>query len=311
MTRTRIEHWARDIIERLKKGQPIEDAGVELKADWIPDHRDAARRIAAQANAARGEPVLFLFGVDQKARKVSGATNVDTADWYAQVKRHFDGFAPVLHDHLFEVDGLAVAALQFDSDAAPFVVRTGQSKPDFEVPWREGTSLRSARRGDLLRLLVPLSRRPDIEVLAAGIELLYKGSERTDERLGGTYNITSTLRLYITPRSAERVVIPFHRCSMRSRIADAGPWRDLRPWGSTESGASIKSTRHDIVVDGPGAFFVQGVLAVENLEGAQADANGEVQLDLGFTGTDDRMAFSMTAGNRRNDGHRLLYGTQF
>lgn len=49
MRKTDIEFWALSIIERVEKGQPVEDSRVELKGDWI-DPKKAARRIAGHAN---------------------------------------------------------------------------------------------------------------------------------------------------------------------------------------------------------------------------------------------------------------------
>ena len=63
MRRHEIEDWALRIIEQVESGQPNEDYRVELKAQW-PDTREAARRIAGHANAAHGEPILWLIGVD-------------------------------------------------------------------------------------------------------------------------------------------------------------------------------------------------------------------------------------------------------
>ena len=66
MNSTQIESWALRIIDIVKKGQPNEDFLVELKRDWI-DKDKAARRIAGHANAARGENILWLIGVDDNS----------------------------------------------------------------------------------------------------------------------------------------------------------------------------------------------------------------------------------------------------
>ena len=56
-----------------------EDARVELKADWI-DESKMARRLAGHANAANGEHVLWLFGVDEKAEKGRRVPGVQPAE---------------------------------------------------------------------------------------------------------------------------------------------------------------------------------------------------------------------------------------
>ena len=52
-----IELWARDIIESVLNGQPVEDSRVELKAEWLEAEK-AAPRLGGHANASRGENIL-------------------------------------------------------------------------------------------------------------------------------------------------------------------------------------------------------------------------------------------------------------
>ena len=76
-----------------------------------------------------------------------------------------------------------------------------------EVPWREGTATRSARREDLVRILSPLQRLPDLEVLGAALEMERPG--------GGAEKIEVwrvALKVFVTPRDNNQIVIPFHRC---------------------------------------------------------------------------------------------------
>jgi hypothetical protein len=60
-----IEAWALNAIDRVRSGQPNDDARVELEAGWPDDPKKAARRIAGHANAARGTPILWMIGVDE------------------------------------------------------------------------------------------------------------------------------------------------------------------------------------------------------------------------------------------------------
>jgi len=83
-----IENWVLRIIEQVESGQPNEDYRVELKAKWL-DAKKAARRIAGHANAAHGEPILWLIGVDEE-EGVVGANNEELANWSAQVRAEFD-----------------------------------------------------------------------------------------------------------------------------------------------------------------------------------------------------------------------------
>jgi hypothetical protein len=58
-----IEAWALKIVDAVKRNAPHEDSRVECKAEWIAPSA-AARRIAAHGNAAGGEPILWLIGLD-------------------------------------------------------------------------------------------------------------------------------------------------------------------------------------------------------------------------------------------------------
>jgi hypothetical protein len=112
------------------------------------------------ANAARGQSVLWIIGADEKANRVVGADGIDLASW------------PEPQDLVVTFDGTPVVALLFTTDRAPYVVRN----PDFgrvagnierEVPWRAQTAVRSAKREDLIRILIPVLSSPTIEVRSA------------------------------------------------------------------------------------------------------------------------------------------------
>jgi hypothetical protein len=84
-----------------------------------PDPLGAARRIAAMANAARGEHFLWLVGVDQN----TGSTfqvNTDVASWWPAVQACFEGDPPVMR--VTHAEELLVLA--FDPEAPPYVVKT-------------------------------------------------------------------------------------------------------------------------------------------------------------------------------------------
>lgn len=202
-----IEAWTLGVIERVERRQPIEDSRVELKAGFPSDElgwRKWARRIAGLANAARGEPVLWLVGVNEKRATVPGAGACDPATWWPRVRRHFDGVAPRLIDVAVPHREVTVMALCFETDRAPFVVKNPDGGPvTCEVPWRDGTCVRTARREDLLRLLVPQARLPSVEVLQATLESLAPNG-----RLG------FLLTLYLIPVGGESVTLPLHRATV-------------------------------------------------------------------------------------------------
>jgi hypothetical protein len=94
-----IENWALRAIERVELRQPNEDSRVEIKVEWLEPKR-AARRIAGHANALRGEPVLWIIGVDEQSG-VIGASQNELSTWWEQVKAQFDGPAPVFATYWF------------------------------------------------------------------------------------------------------------------------------------------------------------------------------------------------------------------
>lgn len=145
-----IEAMAREVVHRATQRQPVEDMRVELKSEW-PDIQRAARQIAGLSNAALGDPVLWLVGVDEKSASVVGADAIDIAAWWDQVKACFDGTAPLLQHIALEIGGIPVVALLFQTDLAPFVVKNpAGGQISREVPWREGASTQSITREQLV-----------------------------------------------------------------------------------------------------------------------------------------------------------------
>lgn len=192
-----------DIVERATRGQPIEDDRIELKREWPDDKHKAARGIGGLCNASGGDWVLWVVGVDEMAGKVVGASQNNFADWWPQVKSQFDGVAPRVNELAVPVDGGTVVGLMFEPDRKPYVVKnTTQKVFDREVPWREATSTRSAKRHDLLRLLVVESSKLAVDVLHG--RFIVAGNGR-DFRVS----------LYVDPgRANVPVAIPSHRCGI-------------------------------------------------------------------------------------------------
>jgi hypothetical protein len=142
MNSRQIESWALRVIDCVKSGQPNEDFLVELKREWIDKYK-AARRIAGHANAARGENILWLIGVDEKQSLVVGAAAAELASWYPAVASFFNELAPRMIPLNIPVDDVIVVALLFETDRAPFVIKNpangqpGGGAVELEVPWRE------------------------------------------------------------------------------------------------------------------------------------------------------------------------------
>ncbi|HEX8274230.1 MAG TPA: hypothetical protein VF615_16445 [Longimicrobiaceae bacterium] len=279
MRPAQIEAWVLSIIDRIARSEPLEDARIELKAEW-PDTIKAARRIAGHANSARGENILWIIGVDE-IRGIVGATANDLAQWFQQVRSHFDGLPPDMLDLIIPVGSTTVVALYFDTARAPFVVynpvrnQAGAGPVELEVPWREGTRVRSARREDLIRLLVPLQALPIVELLDGYVRISSSGQ--------GNQKIPvwdCDVRLYITPRTQDRVFIPKHNVEFLLEASDLQttfyhlklepPMRYRRGPGLFSEGEplslTIGATSSEVLIDGPGVLHLKAHQRAESID---------------------------------------------
>jgi hypothetical protein len=259
---SQIEVWALQVIDRVRDSRPLEDARVEIKSSRIEPGK-AARRLAAHANTAGGEGILWVIGLDEQSGTASAAPQ-ELADWLPQVFKHFDGVCPSVTDVVVHANPGIVVALYIETIRAPFVVRNPvPSGPvTLEVPWREGTRTRSATRADLLRILTPVLSRPEIEVLKASVSI-----EVVEEAATQVIAWYAYLSLYIIPGETQ-LVIPCHRSSLSisnqrglSLLAhDLSLFapRTFHASGSVPASATIKTTPHEAIVDGPGLLEVRG-----------------------------------------------------
>jgi hypothetical protein len=253
-----IESWALRVIEQLEKRHNVEDTLVELKAEWPRDPNKAARRLGGHANAARGEPVLWLIGVDEKAGKVVGAPPSEFANWYPSVEKEFDGIAPrCIPLNIPHKEGTVVALL-VETDRAPYVVRnavhgqSGGGAVAFEVPWRNGARTDSAKRADLIRLLAPVTKLPEAELLAAGL-----GAQEETTPVGDCLSWRLDVYLFITPRGNTPVTIAAHRCESSIMPAEAGgyglPLSDYSFGSDTPGNVRTKGA---VTVNTPGLVII-------------------------------------------------------
>jgi hypothetical protein len=272
MTPSQLEHWVLRIFDQVRAGQVLEDSRVELKRSWISPSA-AARRIAAHANASRGDPVLWIVGLDERTGIISERRE-DLSTWWPQVEAEFEGGAPGLFDLWVHLENGGVTALLFDTARAPYVVRNpmrnqpGAGPFEFEVPWRDGARTRSARRSELLQMLVPLQTLPSVEVLSAGAVVMPDDA--------GSFCFQCNIQLYIVPRTSESLVIPFHRCEARLESAGffgkpSGPkslqlmpeyTMKQRP-GKPDAGfdyinnsLTVHGTNREVILRGPGVVEV-------------------------------------------------------
>ncbi len=266
-----IEAWTLDIIDRVNSNKPIEDYRVELKSEW-PEPQKAARQLAGHSNAARGEPILWLIGIDED-NGVIGASHQELSNWFAAVQSEFDGVVPSMIDLNVPVNGAVIVALYFETNRAPYVIRNplfGSERGgaiSYETPWREGTSTRSARRADLIKILVPTISLPEIDILEGRLNL----SEDRD----GNWNWHLNLSTYITPQIGFPCVLPFHQSEASFEIVNliektafdnvrlTPPYNRHRsgsgsPFATEPDSLTIGHTQNEAIIEGPGRLNIIG-----------------------------------------------------
>jgi hypothetical protein len=290
-----IENWAIRVIERVEANQPNEDVRVELKSDW-PEPTKAARRIAAHANSVGGEHILWLIGVDEKSGVVVGARHEEFSNWYSKVRAQFDEmFAPSVVNLNVPLNRQTVVALLFETDRVPYVVRNPAfGKVDggpvsLEVPWRDGTSVRSATRRDLLRVLTPLQLIPDCEI--HNTQLFVKRSVSKERKKES--NWTLVLTLFVIPKTEARIIIPEHRCSGWFKIKG----RKMRENFDTIELTAYKETLirdvgEGISIEGPGILHIEAKATTKAMSRFSTDA--ELFFALRPIGTENIISINMT-----------------
>jgi len=284
-----IENWALSIIERVESKQPVEDSRVELKSEWPKDHNKAARQIAGHANAARGEPVLWLLGVDEK-RGVTGADYQEVSNWMHSVEAKFDGLSPPSTHLNIPYRGGTVVAILWETERRPFLVKNSQGGPvSLEVPWRDAGSTRTANRTDLLKMLYPVSKIPSFEVIEGHLNISTGDKDDFGQLLCKGELL---LNVYILPGNDNRVVVPYHKCKARLRFTESDLyfdftciWCETSTFGTLLAGikpsSTITCTNSELIIDGPGmATFKTNNPAISSKQKPLAYGNVEIEIKV-------------------------------
>lgn len=295
-----IESWVLRAVDQVSRSSHCEDSLVELKSAW-PKPTVAARQIAAHANAARGAPILWIIGVDEVSG-VLGADATELADWFSAVRSYFNHVYPELQDINVQIGDHTVVALLFQTDRAPFLVKNpvfgapGGGSVEWEVPWREGRKTRTANREDIIRLVGPLVRLPELEWLKCSVSVRVEKS--ADEASLQKWYLYGSL--YVVPSGPEPLVIPFHRCGVTVTLANGQvleDWPDFRlspprrMYMSRGSGISssvdsmtVESSSSEVIIAGPGRVkFEASVISDQDPE--PVAGNVSVTLRLNAIGT--------------------------
>lgn len=286
MQRQEFENHVRRAIERVTANQRIEDAAIEAKSKYLAPEK-VARRLAGHANAAGGNEVIWIIGLDEDAGEVFGLPeNFDKANWLSSVRSQFEAnmMPDLLCDLNIPVEDKTVSAYLFDTSNAPYVVRNADhgTRPgvpvEFEVPWRVGTSTRTATHANLIRMLVPKLRVPEVELLGASLE-------RITQVVGGMQHIFLRIKCHVFfyPRGSDRLSIPLHKSSIDIRFPDG--LRSVHPTeGMAQSMGLIESVPGALIINGPGRWLFDGDFS----DFGRADLPSEVpfRISLAFSELD-------------------------
>lgn len=276
-------------VDRVRGGQLVEHDLIECKRDWPQENK--ARQLAGSLNRAGGDPVIYIIGIDEKTGAVHDISGTDVLAWWGQMTPKFDQLPPEMVRHIsvpVGEDGEHVMAVAFASDRAPYLVKTGSANPSLEVPMREGTGTRTARRDELLRILIPAVRLPRVVVLDADLKGQYTPpptGRPNDEEL----KCFGSLRFYVEHEGEGATTFPAH--GMRGQVTingekfvlDMAPPMETASVPTGPSNFSFQRLSEGVTVTGPRAVSLR--LSVRDLtpdHNQLLTAADEIELELGL-----------------------------
>jgi hypothetical protein len=302
-----LEAHVIELVDLVLAGKRIEDDLVECKGQWPdPQRRSCTRQLAGHANKAHGEPILWIIGLDEDTHTLTHPNPVEFADWWASISSRFDPPAPELEHHLVVSVGerQTVTALRFLTDRSPYVIMGGgdAERLEREVPIRDGTRTRSARRDELLRLLIPAVAPPSARLLSASLH------SRHDPAVEGKKPCRTSLQLradvfFEQPAiTAGAAMLPAHLmfgridvgssvaplvCRLHYMHAEDGHSTfggTIRPVVVAPSVAvhGVARRKDGVVITGPGTLTVWGAKALDGDLRSRLAVAGAVQIHLSF-----------------------------
>ncbi|MHA7289576.1 hypothetical protein ACX80V_08020 [Arthrobacter sp. MDT3-24] len=283
-------------VDQIRAGKSVEHDFIECKRDWPKENK--ARQLAASLNRAGGDPVIYIIGIDEDSGEIFEVVGTEVADWWGQITPKFDQTPPEMVRHMpvpVGDGGEHVVAVAFASDRAPYVVKTGIGNPTLEVPMREGTSTRTARRDELLRLLIPAVRLPQVVVLSATINSEYyppsSSAKRSSAKSTEELSCSGQVRVYVEHNGQDPVTMPAHGMKGRVTILNEKYDLDIRPPMETASvptgpgSFGFQRPRDGVTITGPRAVplqvTVKGISLAHKLVLVSAETmNVEIELEV-------------------------------
>lgn len=298
------------IVDTVLTGHKVEDTFVEFKSTWTPASY-TARVIAGLCNAARGEDVLLVVGVDENAHRIHKLpVSTEAGQWWASVASNFVELAPDVRMNIVVPipDHGPVHVFLLETWRAPYVVKvTDRANVQSEVPWREGAQTRSARRSDLLMTLVEQARAPHLDFITGHMQLTKSEDGfvtywlRADFYLSAVHRVTLPEYRWQATATAAGRTLPMEIASME------GPMQWSQGGGSGGSSSSpnpyanVRCLRGSgLQVDGPDhvSWLASGKWAGEVEEPLSRARRVIVRLDMP-TSTGDATAVLEFALQRR------------
>jgi hypothetical protein len=318
VTPSQVEAVVLRAIDRVRAGDGQEDDLVEFKRAW--PSADKARQLAGGANRARGADLVYVIGVDEADGRVYPVGDIDPATWFAQMESAFDEVAPELEHHLvIQVDEeSSVVAIQFRTDRPPYVVNVKEDgRTEREVPLRVGTRTRSAKRHELLRLLLPEVRVPFVSPIEASLDLGppdYSGADSKE-----IVRARLQADLYFEHVNAAGIFMPAHgmigklsgeRADVAGRV-----YYDIDDSGSLHG---LSRRRDGVEVNGSGTLYVRSTWKFKRqmLDVYAQAEHWNVQLAFTIAGSDiparvdlrldHRTSETYTSYASQHDGHEPI-----
>jgi hypothetical protein len=291
-----LEALTLDTIERVRAGQPNEDDRVELKSTWPTK----ARQLAGSANRARGEWLIYIIGIDGATGHVQSPGNIDPADWIAKISSRFDGVSPAVVHHLNVPVGPSesVVALLFRTDRAPYVVKSeAGGTPELEVPIRDATRTRSARRDELLMMLVPAVDVPAATILAVDTTAYWQSAEDgVPERVEWYGNG----RIYLGHHASSSILLPAHMANVSILVGGVTVDTKLEfsySKNDVPSPYGVYTSAAGVMASGPGYFnfYFRAATDVTQQKKIARSPDATVAIILGLAGNDRQVETSITS----------------
>jgi hypothetical protein len=276
VNKQQLEALVLSAVDRIRSGRKTEDSLIECKREW--PEASKARQLAGHANSARGEEIVWIIGVDENTGEITSPAMQDLATWWPQIASRFDDqVTPELFALNVQVDEHAsVTALNFTTDRAPYVVKTGSGddRVEREVPFRDGTRTRSAYRHELLRLLYPAAVPPPANVLYATLNGFSHPSSTS-------FHLNAAI--FFEQHVDQTVMLPYHwmECQivpLRSETSGepiALDWAPRVPGNQEFTKIGVQQRRDGLVISGSAGIEFYGM---KTLKEVSYRSYGDVQL---------------------------------